>query len=60
MIRELLRKILKREKKPAARPAEPPKDAKLEGNVAADKDRPWYLDGKSDVEGWDSTNVKKD
>ncbi|MFZ5476854.1 MAG: hypothetical protein ACOZNI_08785 [Myxococcota bacterium] len=58
MIRNLLRKLLKREKPRASAPAPAPSE-KLKGNLANDKDRPWYLDGQSDVEGWDNTDVKK-
>jgi hypothetical protein len=56
MIRDTLRKLLGREKKaaPAPKPVAPPS-----GNLAKDKDRPWYLDGQADVDGWDATDVKK-
>ena len=59
MIRDALRKLLKREK-PRTAPASAPAPAKPEGNLAKEKDRPWYLDGQADVEGWDSTDVKKE
>lgn len=45
-----------------AAPPAPPSPATpgdLQGNLAKDGEKPWYLDGQDDVDGWDSTDVKK-
>ena len=44
----------------AAPPAPPaPGPGGMNGNLSKEGDKPWYLDGQDDVDGWDSTDVKK-
>ena len=61
MIRDLLKKLIKREPArpaPAAASSPVPK-VENKGNLAKEGERPWYLDGQADVDGWDATDVKK-